>query len=139
MKFSPTKNQNESRKIAIYFPDKLAESVEKIIQLGRDGIDMNMDKKGAPQALIYRQHEMAEDVFDLGCKIHENKSELNHKAWAFWMMDAEIDRDTSGVIIKHRSVFFCQYADRALGNLLREYYGVPVCFKADRSIAAKVG
>lgn len=132
------RQQEEPRQIAIGFRAKMRNFLDEKIRNGRNGIDMNMDKKGAPPVLLVRLHEMSEEVFELGCNIHEKHPEFDHKAWVHWMTDAEIDRFPDGIVIKHRSKFFCQQANDRLGDAIRDYYGTPVRFLPSRVIADRV-
>jgi hypothetical protein len=117
---------------------KMRNLLDEKTRRARDGIDLNSDKKGYDPWLVHRSHEMAPDVFDVGIQLHDRSSRFDYKAWIHWMTDAEIHRTTDGVVIHHRSEFFCQHAARHFLETLKEFFGVPVRFRASYAIKDRV-
>jgi hypothetical protein len=120
------------------FEQKLRNFVDEKIRLGRNGIDMNCDKKGQPESLLFRNYEMSDATFNLGRDIQKSMPELDHKSWAHWMINTEIYHYGDHVTIYHRTPFFAENADKYLGNAIRKHYNIPVTFKADYSLNRRV-
>lgn len=109
------------------FKHKLAEILDARIRQGREGIDLNRNKKGKDADIVYRNYSMSDGVINLGCKIAETK-DLSPHEWVNWMADADISIGRDEVKVYHRTKFFCDQANSRLGKLMAEYFNLPVTF-----------
>ena len=123
------------------FSEKMRATLNRKIAAGKAGINLNDYKENAarlPQVIRYYDHEMGDDVFDLACAIHAQGIALDYREWVHWMTDAQIFVSSAQITVRHRSLFFCRYADKALGSTLRQYFQRPVWFIPDNSIKTRV-
>jgi hypothetical protein len=112
--------------------------LDERIRIGRDGIDLNAEKKGASPFIIHRNYEMGEKVFALGLALSDRHPEFNYRAWVHWMSDAEFFHSPDGVTVRHRDAFFCEQAAKHFWEMLKDHFGLPVRFRPFATIRSRV-
>ena len=120
------------------FEGKVRAALGRKVQRGIEGIDLNAEKKNASPFIVHRNFRMEEDVIRLGIDVAAKVSYLEPLVWVHWMTDAEVINSSQGVRVLHRSIFFCEQAEKSVGPALTTYFGKPVRFEPHPAIADRV-
>lgn len=121
------------------FSSRLRISLDKYIQAGRDGVDLNSiyEKKREPN-IVHLNNSMSDDIFDLACEIHNQGKPLDPHAWVNWMTNSYLRVFHDHVTVYQRSALFCNHAKQLFGDTLKEHFQRPVDFRIDPEIKNRV-
>lgn len=119
----------------IYIPSSaegtLRNFVDKLCSDWRNGI--NMADKGQPTFHLKQNHEMREEVIDLGLTLIKSHG-IDFKLWAYWMMNSYFYVGDQAVTFFQRGIFFNKYTEDKLGAVLQSHFDKPIIFKVDSQL-----
>lgn len=121
------------------FMRELGALVGRKIQVGLSGVNINAFKRGEPEVLVIRHHEMSEYVANLAGQLYRRRLLNDHKAWVHWMTDAAILHPSGdNVTVYHRTPFFVERARDLFGEALDIFFKCKVVWRPSEEIAKQV-